>query len=248
MLVGIGKATVERLAVEGATVGLFDINDSAGKKVAEECGSNVSFYHVDVSDVDQCKEAIKQFVTATTSDGIHYLVNCAAYFGMKYYLNVEKKDWDRTFGVNVMGYSNMVQACHPYMMKLTGDRSIVNVASGAGHRAQPKQMTYNTSKGAIIAMTKCMALDLSKDKIRVNTVSPGFVWTPALPHVNPSIPDREGFEKKFAMTSMFWKMTEASEQASAICFLLSEDASCITATDLPVDGGFLAIAPEGQGD
>ena len=240
---------MERLAIEGATVGLFDINDSAGKKVAEECGSNVSFYHVDVSDVDQCKEAIKQFVTATTctSDGIHYLVNCAAYFGMKSPLNVEKKDWDRTFGVNVMGYSNMVQVCHPYMMKLTGDRSIVNVASGAGHRAHSEQMTYNTSKGAIIAMTKCMALDLSKDKIRVNSVSPGNVWTPALPLTVPSVRDREGFEQLFGMTSMFRKLIEPSELASAICFLLSEDASCITATDLPVDGGYLAMSAEGLG-
>ncbi len=248
---GIGKATVERLALEGASVAIFDINDSAGKKLVDDLVARslvVSFYKVDVCNKDECSECVRQFVEASPAAGLHYLVNCAAYFGLKGPKTVEKEDWEKSLNVNVVGYSNMVQACYPYMSKLPGDKAIVNLSSGSGHRAQLGSMTYSTSKAAIITMTKCMALDLSKDGIRVNSVSPAFVWTPALQNANPSIKSRQLLEEKLGQCLMIRRLTKISEQASAICFLLSEDASCITATDLPVDGGYLAMGPEGLGE
>ncbi len=241
---------MERLALEGATVAIFDINTSAGKELMEELVAktfNVSFYEVDVSQKDECSKAVQKFVETLSLPGVHYLVNCAAYFGHKGVRDIEKKDWDKTLSVNVVGYSNMVQACYPYMSKLPGDKSIVNLSSGSGHRVQADFTTYSTSKAAILTMTKCMALDLSKDCIRVNSISPAFVYTPALQNsvVNMTRKDLEG---TLGQCLMIRRLTKTSEQASSICFLLSEDASCITASDLPVDGGYLALGPEGLGE
>ena len=232
-------------------MGIFDINDSLGTKVAEELvtrGLSVSFQKVDVSNQEDCVQSVQHLLESSSSTGLHYLVNCAACFVYKGPCNVEPKDWEKSLGVNVVGYSNMVQACYPYMSKLPGDKSIVNVSSGAGHRVEAGFMTYCTSKGAILTMTKCMALDLSKDKIRVNSVSPAFVWTPALRNSNPNITSREEWDKALGSCLIIRRLTNTTEQASAICFLLSEDASCITATDLPVDGGYLALSPEGHGN
>ena len=225
---------------------IFDLNEPLGEKVSTNLkaqGLNVHFYNIDVSDKEKCVESVKSFVESTSN--VHFLVNGAAYFGSKG-LSAEKKDWDKTLSVNVVGYSNMVQACYPYMSKLPGDKSIVNVASISGHRVQPDRWTYASSKGAILTVTKCMALDLSKDKIRVNSVSPAWVWGPEVAKAAGG--DREKWEPIWGPYHMTRRLTERTEIASAICFLLSEDASCITATDLPVDGGYMAMSAEGLGE
>lgn len=245
---GIGKAIVERLAEEGATVAIFDINQDAGEKVAAALVARnlQAIYHkVDVSDKDQCSQAAAK-VAESNSNQLHYLVNCAAYFVFKS-LTAVKEDWDKSLSVNVVGYSNMVQACHPYISKMTGDKSIVNLASMSAYIAQPEYWTYNTTKGAIVILTKCMAMDLSKDGIRVNSVSPALTWTPQIQKIigSSEIGKWESVWKKF---NMLGRVCQASEVASAVCFLLSEDASFVTAYDLRVDGGYGSLGPEGLGD
>ena len=244
---GIGKATVERLAGEGASVAIFDINKSAGEKLASDLSSKsqkASYFNVDVSSKEQCVEAVNQVATAHSGQ-IHSLVNCAVYFGSKG-LTAEKADWDKSFSVNVAGYANMVQACHQYMSKMEGDKSIVNIASISAHRCQPDRWTYAATKGAIHTMTKCMALDLSKDKIRVNAVSPAWVWSPEVEKAAGG--DREKWEPIWGAFHMPRRLCETSEVASVICFLLSDDASYVTSSDIPVDGGFLNMSAEGFGD
>ena len=135
---GIGKATVERLASEGATVAVFDINKTAGEQLVGDLTSKsqkASFLEVDVSSKEQCVEAVKT-VAETNSGQIHSLVNSVAYFGSKG-ITAEKEDWDKSFSVNVVGYANMVQACYEYMKKMPGEKSIVHTASISGHRCQP---------------------------------------------------------------------------------------------------------------
>ena len=135
---GIGKATVERLASEGATVAVFDINKSAGEKLVSDLTSKsqkATFTEVDVSSKEQCLDAVKT-VAEANSGQIHGLVNSVAYFGSKG-ITAEKEDWDKSFSVNVVGYANMVQACYEYMRKMPGDKSIVHTASISGHRCQP---------------------------------------------------------------------------------------------------------------
>ena len=227
---------------------IFDLNQEAGEKVVVELGSQdlkVIYHQVDVSKKNQCMIAARA-VMQNNAGKLHYLVNGAAYFGSKS-LNAEKEDWDRSLSVNTVGYSNMVQACHPHMKQTQGDKSIVNIASISGHIAQPNRWTYSATKGAILTVTKCMALDLAKDGIRVNSVSPAWVWTPEV--AKAAVPGgREQWEPVWGPFHMLKRLSETSEIASAISFLLSEDASFVTGTDLRVDGGYCGMGPEGHGE
>jgi len=209
-------------------------------------GFQVTFYKVDVSDKEKCIAAVKE-VTDANNGLVHFLVNCAVYFGSKG-LTAEKEDWHKTFSVNVVGYANMVQACYPYMKEMKGvEKSVVNVASISGHRAQPNRWTYSAGKGAVLTMTKCMALDLSIDRIRVNSISPAWVWSPEVAKAAGK-GGRAKWEPIWGNFHMLRRFCETSEVASAICFLLSQDASYITGTDLPVDGGYMTMTPEGFGE
>ena len=251
---GIGRATVERLVEEGATVAIFDVNESLGSKLQAELtskGKTAVYYKVDVSDKDQCRVAVKDF--ASRHQGvINGLVNCAVYFGSKG-LTAEKGDWDKSLNVNIVGYSNMVQSCHPFMKlehhseaPISTSRSIVNIASISGHQAQPKRWTYSATKGAVLTMTKCMALDLSGSGIRVNSVSPAWVWSPEVSKAAGG--DRDKWEPIWGNFHMPRRMAETKEIAAVVAFLLSKDSLYVTATDIPVDGGYTAMGPEGLGE
>ena len=199
-----------------------------------------------MTDKERCVAAVKKVADANNKN-VHLLVNGPVYFGSKA-IDAEKKDWDKTFTVNVVGYANMVQACYPYMKEMKGvDNSVVNIASVSGHRAQPDRWTYSAGKGAVLTMTKCMALDLSIDGIRVNSISPAWVWSPEVAKAAGE-GGREKWEPIWGNFHMLRRFCEMSEVASAICFLLSQDASYITGTDLPVDGGYMTMSPEGFGE
>ena len=248
MFPGIGKATAERLTREGAKVSVFDINEEAGgtfKEEAKQHNLTVDFYKVDVTVKQECLDAVKKVAEANGSE-IHYLVNSAAYFGSKG-LSAEKPDWDKSFSVNVIGYANMVQACHAHMNKSRSvDKAVVNIASTAAHRAQVNRWTYAATKGAVVMMTKSMALDLSGDGVRVNSVSPAWVWSPEV--AKAAVGGRDKWEPIWGPYHLPRRLCETSEVASAVCFLLSEDASYVTGTDLLTDGGYCAIGPEGLGE
>ena len=140
----------------------------------------------------------------------------------------------------------MVQACHPFFMRTTPGAAIVNLASISGHVAQPDRWTYNACKGAILTMTQCQALDLSVDGIRVNAVSPGWIWTPEVQKAAQG--DREKWEPVWERYSMMRRLGEPREVARTILFLCSDDASFITGSELRVDGGYLGLGSEGLGD
>ena len=205
----------------------------------------MKYFEVDVADKEKCMATVKEIAEANDGN-VHFLVNGAAYFGCKG-ITAEKQDWDKSFSVNVVGYSNMVQACYPFMKEMKGvNRSIVNIASISSHRVQPNHWTYSASKGAVVIITKCMALDLSADGIRVNSVSPGYVWTPVVARARGV--EKEKCEPIWGPYHMLRRYCEPSEVASAICFLLSQDASFITSIDLPVDGGYTSMSAEGFGE
>ena len=206
----------------------------------------MQYFCVDVSDKTECVDAIKDF-TSKHGNCLNYLVNSAVYFGSKG-LNAEEQDWDKSFSINSVGYSNMVQATYEKMKMIEGiyGKSIVNLASISAHRAQPIRWTYAATKGAIAIMTKCMALDLSADNIRVNSVSPAWVWSPEVSKAAGG--NREQWEPVWGKFHMPRRFCETSEVAAGICFLLSDDASYITGTDLPVDGGYMSMGPEGLGE
>jgi NAD(P)-dependent dehydrogenase (short-subunit alcohol dehydrogenase family) len=242
---GIGAAVVKEFASEGASVAIFDINALGGQAYADElqaAGHRVHFLCVDVSDADVVAQAVTAVVALFGK--VNYLVNSAVSFTAKG-LDVTPSDWDRSLGVNVRGTANMAQACYPHM-KAAGGGAIVNIASISGHIAQPNRWTYNATKGAIITMTKCQALDLAPDNIRVNVVSPGWIWTPEVDKAANN--DRARWEPIWGRYHMLRRMGQPPEVAHAILFLCSDEASFITAAELPVDGGYLGMGSEGLGE
>ncbi|MSS72718.1 MAG: glucose 1-dehydrogenase [Candidatus Latescibacteria bacterium] len=239
---GIGAATAQEFVAGGAAVAIFDINQAGGEEMARSLGPNACFFHVDVSDAEACRQAVDALVAQTGR--LDFLVNNAVSFIAKG-LDVTTADWERSLGVNVRGYANMVQACFEPMRR-AGGGAVVNLASISGHIAQPGRWTYNASKGAILAMTKCQALDLSPHHIRVNAVSPGWIWTPEVARAASG--DRAKWEPVWGRYHMLRRLGEPREVARAILFLCSDDASFITGADLPVDGGYLGMGSEGLGE
>ncbi len=242
---GIGEATVRSFAREGAHCVLIDINEEGGEAVARSIrqnGGEARFVAADVSKIEDCRRAVERAVAAF--DTVHYLVNCAVSFIAKG-LEVTPEEWRRSLSVNVQGGANMVQMVVPEMRR-AGGGAIVNVASISGYIAQPDRWTYNATKGAILTLTKCQALDLSPDNIRVNSVSPGWTWTPEV--AKAAAGDREKWEPIWGRFHMLRRLADAREVAMPILFLCSEDASFITAADLAVDGGYLGLGSEGLGE
>lgn len=242
---GIGAATVAEFAAAGVAVALLDINAQAGRQMAGAAqvqGQSVEFHEVNVAEADACLRAIQ--AVGERWGRIDFLVNNAVSFISKG-LDVTPADWERSLGVNVRGYANMVQACYPFM-RTTRGAAIVNMASISAHVAQPNRWTYNAGKGAIVALTKCQALDLAPDGIRVNAVSPGWIWTPEVQKAAEG--DRAKWEPIWGRYHMLRRLGEPREVARAILFLCSEDASFITSTELAVDGGYMGLGSEGLGD
>lgn len=242
---GIGRATVTKFAEEGAGVAVFDIDASEGRRVVEELqaqGAKATFHEVDVSDANACNEAASS--VASEHGRIDFLVNDAVSFIAKG-LDVRTEDWERCLGVNVRGYANMIQATWEAIAR-NGGGAVVNLCSISAHIAQPNRWTYNATKGAVLSMTRCQALDLSVHGIRVNAVSPGWTWTSEV--AKAANGDRERWEPVWGRFHMLRRLGEPREVAQAILFLCSDDASFITAAELPVDGGYLGMGAEGLGE
>jgi NAD(P)-dependent dehydrogenase (short-subunit alcohol dehydrogenase family) len=237
---GIGEATAVRFAEEGARLVLADYNAAAVEAVAARLratGVEAVAVASDISKEEDAKliseRAVEQFGV------IDILVNNAADFTT---LNVEDAtvaDWHRVLNVNVIGTAMVSKYAIPHIRK-QGKGSIVHLASMSGIIAQPNFVTYNTSKGAILTMTRCMALDLAKDKIRVNSVCPGCIYTTATERewIRMGI-SKEEWSAQMAPAHMLNRVGEAREVANAILFLASEEASFITAAHLMVDGGYV---------
>jgi NAD(P)-dependent dehydrogenase (short-subunit alcohol dehydrogenase family) len=166
---------------------------------------------------------------------VRWLVNCAASFLAKGE-EASAADWDVSLGVNVKGMALLSSAVVP-LIRAAGGGAIVNIASISGYIAQPNRWTYNTTKGAVLALTRCQALDLARDGIRVNSISPGTIWTPELDRMTKG--DRAGWAPIMGPQHMLNRVGEPSEIASVALFLCSPAASFITGSDIVADGGYI---------
>ena len=139
--------------------------------------------------------------------------------------------------MNVVGSANMVKHSLPFL-KTSKAPAIVNIASVSGFIAQPAFVPYNASKGAVLQLTRCLAMDLAEFNIRVNSVCPGAIFTPASErHMAFAGISKEEFVKEASETAFMKRMGKPIEIAYAALFLASEEASFITGTHLTVDGG-----------
>ncbi len=244
---GIGRSIVEELCKEGCAVAFTGISN-AGEATQMEMQANgwdVLFLRGDMSDDAFCKEVVD--ATVAKWGKVNYLVNNAFSFVAKG-VDATREDWERIFMVGPVGYSSMVKYCvEP--MKAQGGGAVVNMSSISAFIAQPNRWTYNAAKGAVNTLTKCMALDLAPFNIRVNSVSPGWIWTREVyKAAKMSGGGREKWDPIWGKFHMLRRCGEPVECAGPTLFLLSDDASFITGTDLPIDGGYQAMGPEGLGE
>ena len=237
---GIGEATAVRFAAEGARVVVVDLNGPGAAAVADrikDSGGQAVAFTADISKEDQTRAisetAVREF------GGIDIVVNNAADFTTRGVEDATTEEWQRVLGVNVIGTAMVSKFAIPHMKAKGG--AIVNVASMSGIIAQPNFATYNSSKGAILTMTRCMAMDLAPFNIRVNSVCPGCVYTSATEREWIRFGEtKEQWTARQAPLHMLNRVGEASEVASAILFLASDESSFITAAELLVDGGYVA--------
>jgi NAD(P)-dependent dehydrogenase (short-subunit alcohol dehydrogenase family) len=243
---GIGRAIVRELCREGAAVVILDMSE-AGQTTADEltaAGYEVRFCRGDVADAAACRQAVA--VALEQWGRLNYLVNNAFSFTAKG-LDATPEDWERSLRVGPMGFAAMTQAAVE-ALKQAGGGAIVNISSISAFIAQPNRWTYNAAKGAVHTLTKCMAFDLAPFNIRVNSISPGWIWTQEV--YKAAALDgggRERWDPIWGEYHMLRRCGEPIECAAAALFLLSDDASFITATDLAVDGGYMGMGPEGLG-
>ncbi len=235
---GIGRAIAVLFASEGAKVVIADIDRNGGKSAVNEitrAGGEALFVATDVSrgvDVKLMIEKAYGFL-----GGIDILVNDAAAFVFGTVEEANATDWERVFSVNVLGSVNTVKESLPYL-KRSEKSAIVNIASVSSFIAQPAFVPYNTSKGALLQLTRCLSMDLASDGIRVNCVSPGSIYTAATErHITFEGADRDEFLKKAAEGSFLKRVGKPEEVAYAALFLASDEASYITGAQIVVDGG-----------
>lgn len=236
---GIGAATARHFVAEGARVTGVDLQASGLERLKENLGGSFVGVVADVSDARQLPGIIS---TASAEDGtLHVLVNNAAVF-LFGGLDATDEQWMRTLEVNLLAPARLVAAA-ANALKAAGNGAIVNVASVSGYIAQANHWTYNASKGAILALTRCQALDLAPFGIRVNSVSPGFVWTELLERLARS--DSGLSEGGLGSLCPLQRCAKPEEIAEVVAFLASDAASYVTGADLRVDGGYLAVGAEG---
>jgi NAD(P)-dependent dehydrogenase (short-subunit alcohol dehydrogenase family) len=233
---GIGEAIARRFSEEGAKLVLADYKPEGIRALAASLKDSVAA-QADISKPEQARSitdtAIAHF------GGVDIVVNNAADFTTKSVEDATLEDWHRVLGVNVIGTAMVSKYAVPEIKK-RGGGSIVNIASMSGVIAQKEFVTYNTSKGAILTMTRCMALDLAPFKIRVNSICPGCVFTTATERewIRMGLTKEEWIAKN-APGHMLNRIGEPVEVANAVLFLASDEASFITADHLMVDGGYV---------
>ena len=238
---GIGRAICELFAEEGARLTIADIDVEGGEQTlasVRAAGGVAQFVATDVSKEVDVQAMVQAAVDAYGA--VNILVNDAAAFVFGEVQDVSDADWARVFGVNVIGQAYCVKHALPHM-QAAGGGAIVNLASVSGFIAQPGFIPYNASKGAVLQLTRCLAMDLAPHNIRVNAVCPGSVLTPATERHRQFVgADPEEFLAEAGASNFMKRVADPREIAYGALFLASDEASFVTGTPLVMDGGLTA--------
>ncbi|MDI1251388.1 MAG: SDR family oxidoreductase [Lacunisphaera sp.] len=240
---GIGHAIALELLREGAQVAISGLPADAeeGKRAFAAAGFAPLIVAGDLAEEKFCRDLVA--ATREKHGRLDFLVNNAFSFVAKG-LDATREDFLRSFHVGPFAFALLTQLAAE-AMKAQGGGAIVNVSSISSWVAQPNRWTYNMAKGAVTQLTRCAALDLAPHQIRVNSVSPGWIWTREVDKAAGG--DRAAYDPVWGRFHMLARMGHPVEIAGPVLFLLSDDASFITGTDLPVDGGYNGLGPEGLG-
>lgn len=236
---GIGAASAVAFAEDGAAVVLTDVNEAALRKRVEEIEASGGRCIAVVADVAQAADAERAAREAVAAfGGIDYLVASAGIQTYGTVVDTDEDTWDRTLAVNAKGVYLAAKYCVPEMVK-RGGGAIVTVASVQGLFSQPNVAAYAASKGAVIAMTRTMAIDHAGDNIRANSLCPGSIDTPLLRFAADTYrPDNpESAIKEWGELHTLGRVGQPEEMAKTALFLCSDDASFITGASIVADGG-----------
>jgi NAD(P)-dependent dehydrogenase (short-subunit alcohol dehydrogenase family) len=238
---GIGRAAALLFAREGGAVTIVDI-DEAGAKLAREindAGGRAWFEHADVTTAAGCRAAAGR--TAKEFGGVHVLFNNAGIIRRATVPETTEQDWDALIAVNVKSIFLMCREVIPMMVRAQGG-SIINTASGWGLAGGARAAAYCASKGAVVLMTKAMAIDHGPQKIRVNCICPGDTDTAMLRSEARQLVEEEERFLSASANRPLGRIGKPEEIARAVLFLASDAASFVTGTALVVDGGGLAAS------
>ena len=233
---GIGRATALRLAADGATIAGFDRDGEGLAAVVREvadAGGRMTTTVGDVSIRETCVAAVEEAVEA--HGRLDVLANIAGVCWSEHVADTTEESWDRMLGINVSGVFWCCQAAIPHLISTNGN--IVNIASNAGLMGQAYTVAYSTTKGAVVNMTRSLAMEFIKEPIRINAIAPGGVDTSMTR--NYSLPDNLDFSLIQPYIG-FRKMADVEELANVIAFVASAEASRIHGAIIPVDGGLTA--------
>jgi 2-hydroxycyclohexanecarboxyl-CoA dehydrogenase len=230
---GIGAATCRRLAAEGATVAVTDIDRDGASEVASEIGGRA--YELDV----RSTESVRAAVQGAESDlgPLDVLVNNAGYDEFGFFVHTDEEMWDRVLAVNLRGVIAVTHAVLPGMQERGAGR-IVNVASEAGRLGSPGSGVYSAAKAGVIGLTKAVAGESARYGVTCNAVAPGPIETPLLMSAPREFAEvGERIVQNMIGKTVLRRLGQPEEVAAAIAFLASDDASYVTGQTLGVSGG-----------
>lgn len=236
---GIGRATALLFAKEGANVAVTDVLHDEGNEVVNEIissGGKAGYWHLNTTDENEITNVFSDVVH--TFGNIDILVNNAGISGANkptHELTVE--EWDSVMNVNVKGVFLCTKHVIPYMIE-NGSGSIVNLSSIYGLISAPDVPPYHASKGAVRSMTKTDALLYASKKIRVNSVHPGFIWTPMVEHHLERLGDVEEGKKMLNSLHPLGHIGDSEDIAYGILYLASDESKFVTGSELVIDGGY----------
>ena len=226
---GIGKAIAEKLAAEGATVVVTDVNDVTAKETAAGLGNRSVGLHTDVTDRESVDAMVEQVVAEFGR--VDVLVNNAGWDKGEPFVDSEPETWDRIIGINLYGVLNTSKKVLPIMIE-QGYGKVVNLGSDAGRVGSSGEAVYSAAKGAVIAFTKATAREVARNQVNVNCVCPGPTDTALFASMG-------GEKLRGALTKAipFRRLGQPEDLANAVAFLASDEASFITGQTVSVSGG-----------
>jgi len=237
---GIGRGIATILFQEGAKLVIADLDEEAGNKTADEIrrsGGHAFFVKCDVSNEEQVIAMIQE--TIATYGRINVLVNNAGIGVYKTVLETTSEEWDRCLAVNLKGVFLCSKYAIPHI-KAVGGGAIVNIASVHSYQNVGGTAPYAASKAGVVALTRVMAIDYGRDKIRVNAICPGWIDTPLIQSIFAGAPDPDKAKQEVERRQILGRLGTPEEVGQAVAFLASDEASYITGTSLMVDSGMTA--------
>ena len=235
---GIGRACALALAREGANVALVGRRKKLLEEVAAEIGNSAVVLAADVSKRGEAARIVEQ--TVSDFGSLNVLLNNAGVLHVGSAEQITEEQWDETFDINVRAVWLLSRAVLPAMRK-AGGGSIINMASVLGINGARNRAAYAPSKGAVVLLTKCMAIDYGQEQIRVNAICPSFVETDLTAAVISKAADPNSVRAERIAVHPLGRLGQPEDIAGLAVYLASEESSWVTGSIFPVDGGYLPV-------